>query len=86
MSATTWAILAYTVAAGLALILLYLSGAKAWYWHVLSAMVALGIGLTPIPARWNTPVTNVVVGFCFVFLMLWAVAAPFIGRRRRRSL
>jgi hypothetical protein len=45
----------------------------------------LGIGLTPIPAKWNTPATNVVVGFCFVFLMLWAVAAPFVGRRRRST-
>jgi len=86
MSSTTWAVLAYAVAAGLALILLYLSGTKPWYWHVLSGVVAVGIGLTPIPAKWNTPVTNVVVGFCFVFLMLWAVAAPFIGRHRRGSL
>jgi hypothetical protein len=82
VSATTWAILAYAVAACLALITLYLGGAKAWYWHLLSAVAALGIGLTPIPARWNTPTTNVIVGFCFVFLMLWAVAAPFVGRRR----
>jgi len=85
MSPTTWAMLAYAVAGGLALILLFLSGSKAWYWHVLSGVVALGIGLTPIPPNLNTPTVNIIVGFCFVFMFLWAVAAPFLGRRRRSA-
>ncbi len=76
---------AYAVAAFLALILLYFSGAKAWYWHVLSAAVAVVIGrFVPLPSRFD-PVLTIVVGFCFVFLMMWAVAAPFIRRRRRSA-
>jgi hypothetical protein len=85
MSPTTWAMLAYAVAGGFALILLFLSGSKAWYWHVLSGVVALGIGLTPIPTKYNTPTVNIIIGFCFVFMFLWAVASPFVGRRRRSA-
>jgi hypothetical protein len=78
-----WVILAYGFAALLALALLYLSGPKAWYWHVLSGAAALAIGLMPIPAQWNTPQTGLIVGFFFVFLFVWAVAAPFLRGRRR---
>ena len=85
MSPTTWAMLAYALAGGLALILLFLSGPKAWYWHLLSAVVALGIGLVPIPPKYNTSTVNIIIGFCFVFMFLWAVASPFVGRRRRSA-
>jgi hypothetical protein len=77
-----WVILAYGFAALLALALLYLSGPKAWFWHVLSGAAALAIGLMPIPPGWNTPQTGLIVGFCFVFLLVWAVAAPFLRGRR----
>jgi hypothetical protein len=73
-----WVILTFGSAALLALVLLYTSGAKAWYWHILSLAAALAIGLTPIPAQWNTSQTNLVIGFFFVLFLLWAVAAPFV--------
>jgi hypothetical protein len=85
MSPTTWAMIAYAIAAGLALIFLFFSGSKAWYWHVLSGLAALGIGLIPIPPRYNITVVNIAVGFAFVFMFVWAVASPFIGRRRRSA-
>lgn len=85
MSPTTWAMLAYAVAGGLALIFLFLKGPKAWYWHVLSGAAALAIGLMPIPPKYNTTSANIVIGFCFVFMFLWAVASPFVGRRRRSA-
>ena len=80
---TTWVMLAYGVSAMLALLLLYFSGAKPWYWHVLAGAVALAIGLVRIPVKWNTPTTGLVIGTVFTFLMVWAVAAPFMGKRRR---
>ncbi len=82
---TTWVILAFGISGLLALLLLYFSGPKAWYWHVLSAAVALAIGLVRIPVKWNTPTTGLVIGTIFVFLMVWAVAAPFLGKRRRSA-
>jgi hypothetical protein len=85
MSATTLAMLAYAAAAGLALILLFFSGPRPWYWHVLSGAAALGIGLTPIPAKFNTSMVNIIIGSLFVFMFFWAVAAPFVGRRRRSA-
>lgn len=79
---TTWVFLAYGISAIVALLLLYFSGAKAWYWHVLSVAVALAIGLMPIPVKFNTPLGSLVVGCLFTFLLLWGVAAPFLRRRR----
>ena len=78
---TQWVIIPFASAAALALILLLWSGPKAWYWHVFSGALALAVGLVPIPSPWNTPQTNVIVGSVFVFLTVWAVAAPFFRRR-----
>jgi hypothetical protein len=83
---TLWVVLTFGSAAVLALVFLYLSGPQAWYWHLLSLAVALAIGLTPIPPRWNTSEINLVIGFFFVLFSLWALAAPFVRRRRRRKL
>jgi hypothetical protein len=73
----------YGASAVLALVILFFSGAKAWYWHVLSVAVALGIGLMPVPVKYNNPTTSLIIGSVFTFLLLWGVAAPFLGRRRR---
>ena len=85
MSPTTWAMVAYAAAAVFALIFLFFSGTKAWYWHVLSGLAAIGLGLTPIPPKYNTSAINIVIGFVFVFMFLWAIAAPFVARRRRSA-
>ncbi len=82
---TTWVILAFGISAVLALLLLYISGPKAWYWHVLAGAVALGVGLVPIPEQYNTPTGTLVVGTVFVFLMVWAVAAPFMRKKRHQA-
>jgi hypothetical protein len=74
---------AYCGAALLAVLLLFFSGPKRWYWHILSLAAALAVGLMPIPAKWNTPQASVVIGVVFVFLFLWGVAAPvFLSCRR----
>jgi len=82
---TTWVFLTYGTAAVLALLLLFFSRAKAWYWHVLSILAALVIGLVPIPPQFNTPQATLVVGFVFTFLIFWGIAAPLF-RRRQQSL
>jgi hypothetical protein len=81
----TWAIIAYGCSCLLALILLFFKGPKRWYWHILSLLVGLGVGLMPIPAKLNTPQGSLIVGSVFTFFLVWAVAAPLFRRRRRST-
>jgi hypothetical protein len=74
--------LVYGAAALIALALLYFVRARSWYWHVLSVLAALAVGLVPIPPKYNTTQGTLVVGSFFVFLLLWGVAAPFFRKRR----
>ncbi len=86
MSFTTLASLSFAIAAVLALAILYWSGPKSWYWHVLSVIVAAVIGLAPTPTQFgSSPVTSIIVGVPFVFLIVWGIAAPFFLKRRRRT-
>ena len=85
MSATTWAMIAYCCAAILAVLLLFFSGPKRWYWHILSLAAALAVGLMPIPVKYSTPQTSVAIGVLFVFLLLWGGAAPCFLKCRRRA-
>ena len=80
---TVLVVAVYGAAAALALYLLYFFHAKAWYWHTLSVMAAVAIGLMPvgalpIPEAWMAaPATSLVTGFFFLFLLLWGVGGPF---------
>ena len=85
MSFTTLATLSFAIAAVLALAVLYWSGPKAWYLHVLSVVVGVAIGMAPTPTQFNKPVTSIIVGAPFVFLVVWGLAAPFFIRRRRSA-
>lgn len=85
MSTTVWVMIAYCCPAVLALLLLFFSGPKRWYWHTLSLAAALAVGLTPVPAKWNTPQASMVIGGVFVFLLLWGAAAPLFVLCRRRA-
>jgi hypothetical protein len=58
-------------------------GPKRWYWHILSLLLSLGIGLTPIPAALNTPRGSMIIGSAFTFFLVWGVAAPLFRNRRR---
>ncbi len=78
---TSWIFLTYGGAALLALVLLYFARARRWYWHILSILVALVIGLVPIPEQLNTPQGSLYIGFAFTFLFLWGLAAPFFRKR-----
>ena len=82
---STWVITAYGCSFLLALILLFFKRAQRWYWHILSLLVGLGIGLMPIPAQLNTPRGSLIIGSVFTFLVVWGVAAPLFRRRSRST-
>jgi NhaP-type Na+/H+ or K+/H+ antiporter len=73
----------YVCAIGLALALLYVCGPRSWYWHVLSLVGALAVGLAPMPAGWHTRASDLGIGFLFTFLFVWAVAARFFRSHHR---
>ena len=75
--------LIYGVAVVLALALLYLFEPVHWYWHVLAFLVAMAIGLTPLPAAWHSPLNDALVGCAFLFLFTWAVCAPLFRKFHR---
>lgn len=66
---------AYGCAAFLSFIVLHYFGMRAWYWHVASVCLALGLALAPIPARWSGPGTDLTIGAVCTFLFIWGVAA-----------
>lgn len=78
----TWAFVVYGSSALLALLVLYFSRPRPWYMHGLSILLALAVGLVPIPPKYNNPQSTFVIGFVFVFLILWGIAAPFFRRDR----
>jgi hypothetical protein len=77
--------LLYAAAVLGALLLLYFFHAR-WYWHVLSVVLALAIGLAPpawipLPAAWGMS-RDVVLGCVFLFLVVWGLCAPFFAWAR----
>lgn len=79
-----WAVLVYASAALLAFSLLYIFQHRAWYWHAISVLAALAVGLTPPPADWSAPEYDLTVGFLFILLLLWGIGAPFFPGPRHR--
>jgi hypothetical protein len=69
----------YGSAAVLSLFALWHFGVKKWYWHVLSLVIAFGIGLTRLPEPFNRPEWTLVVGWFFIFFFLWGFAAPLVS-------
>ena len=83
---TSMVFLAYACAAVLALALLYCFHAH-WYWHVLSVVLAVGLGMVPaemipIPAAWGV-IRDVTVGCVFLFLIVWGLGAPLFRRHHQ---
>ena len=78
--------LIYGSAAVLALTLLYCFHTN-WYWHVLSLVLALAIGLMPpdmipVPAAWGTT-RDIATGSIFTFLVVWGIGAPLFRAHHR---
>ena len=79
-------LLIYGAVAVLALVLLYCFHVK-WYWHALSVIVALLIGMMPpdmipVPAAWGAT-RDIIVGSLFTFLMIWGLAAPLFRQHHQ---
>lgn len=72
--------IAYLISVALACGLLYWFGARAWYWHVLSVLAAMALGLSPVPQQVRGPVADVSIGFVFLLLLIWGAGAPFVHR------
>ena len=79
-----WVAITYCAAVALAVLLLYEFEPTRWYWHVFSVMLAIGIGLAPVPAEWSKPGFDLLVGFVFVLFLLWGVGAPLFRTFHRR--
>jgi hypothetical protein len=69
----------YGSAALLALLALWYFGVKKFYWHALSIVAAFAIGLVHLPEEFTSPNYTLVIGWLFVFLFLWGVAAPVVA-------
>lgn len=82
--ASTWVFVAYGVSGALALLFVYLFHSR-WYWHALSVLAALGVGLTPPVPGFDGPLRDLVYGSVFLFLMVWGCAEPFVHRYHRHT-
>ena len=71
-----WVVLVYGSSVLLAVLLLYFFHSRSWYWHIGSAALAIALGLIPLPAEWGGPKTDLLVGFLFLLLLVWGLAAP----------
>lgn len=80
---TILAFLIYLVAICLPAYLLYHFGAQSWFWHLLSVMAGLAIGLVPTPPAWKTPELDLIFGFTFISLMTWGIGG-LVGSLRHR--
>jgi hypothetical protein len=82
--------LCYGSATLLSLYLLWRFGVKSWWWHALSVCLAVALGVARLPAFFNNPEMTLAVGWVFILLLLWGIAAPLFvlahhpGRWARR--
>lgn len=63
----------YGGAMALAIVLLYSFESRAWYWHVLSLLLAFVLGYMPAPQGFDSPVMVVFTGSVIVFLLFWGL-------------
>lgn len=70
---TILVLLVYLLAFAIPLYLLYRFHSRAWYWHVLAILAALGLGFFQRPAEWNTPMFDLALGAAFLFLIMWGL-------------
>jgi hypothetical protein len=74
--------LCYGSATLFSLYLLWHFGVKPWWSHALSVAIAFSLGFARLPAFFDTPNMTLAVGWVFIFLLLWGIAAPFFSLAR----
>jgi hypothetical protein len=68
----TWIVaLCYAGVVALSAWLLWRFSHIRWYWHLMSIVLAFGIGLMPMKESWNRPSFDLIVGSVFLFLLFW---------------
>jgi hypothetical protein len=77
------AVLVYLLAIGIPIFLLYRFQSQACYWHILSILAAVALGLIPIPIEFQKPQFDLLFGFAFITLMIWGAGGLIIFRPRR---
>ncbi len=63
----------YAAALILAVALLYFLPRISWIWHVLALLVAVILGMTPMPSGMAGPSTDLMVGGAFTLLFVWGL-------------
>ena len=81
---SVFAILTYVAAMAIPAWLLYYFGSEPWYWHLLAILAGLVLGFVPIPAL-SSQSFDLVIGFVFVFLMVWGICGLFMWRPHREK-
>lgn len=64
-------VLCYTGVFVLAAWLLWRFSHVRWYWHLMSIVLAFGIGLMPMREAWNRPAFDLLIGSLFLLLLFW---------------
>ena len=77
---TLLAVLVYTAAIAIPVLLLDHFHAQAWYWHGLAVVASLVLGLTPIPPDLQTRGLDLVFGFVFIALISWGLGGLIVFR------
>jgi hypothetical protein len=77
---TTLAVLVYLLAFAIPAYLLYQFHSRAWYWHVLAILAALGFGFVQTPPEWKSPTSDLLIGGVFLFLLVWGLGGLLTTR------
>jgi hypothetical protein len=74
---------AYLTAAAVAVLLVAVFRRCRWYWHILSVLLGLAIGLPPPPPPGGNDLFYLTFGAACVFFVSWGTGGFFFPRRNR---
>lgn len=67
-----WAVFfSYSGVLALSVWLLWRYSHVRWYWHLVSVVLAFGVGMMPMRESWNRPSIDLLVGSMFLLLLFW---------------